>query len=775
MTQFRKAVPVGILKSAFARTIERAIGHALAVVLVMATLALFAVTPTAQAQDSDSSAIGDLLTQVMPDVGLGQYLPTEAEDPFQSAVDNAEPYDNFNLEPALIDASAIMPIDLSVVEIAPYEAGVGPPSSLLDFISSLNRAPIEPLTPESLDALFDSHIDDGLFRDLIEAGVFNDEPPLDFGPPPDLAEVDGFPQLLPDVQASVTTAFEELWPDEPVAFPPFLRDRTVGPDSPLGCGPHGSYTVLCDPTDPGGSQFGHEFTFVAVELPEPPGSMGPPYENEIVFTFFDPSGEAYQGGFDGDLFNGSNHNFVFRPGSAPEFDHVQWDGSGWPSTPTGARMFHGGNVVGVVLDDTIDFEGFRVSTFLSDGTRQPGRVASYSIPLPTEPLAPFEPAGWIPPPAFDPPDFVFEPGVFISSDDGSSFFLEPETPEEADDTDSAVDQADDTPEETSDTDSAVDQADNTSEEAIPVIPGSNDSSSNTRNILFTVAGGTGILAGAYYFSRKGRGGVLVTNEGESLDGYLLVGDPATDSVDGAYIPRNYDNDVPEPPSLVVENPQDAVEVDNEDRPETPVVELPAENPFPRATGRGSHHRNNRAVQLFEQTGEWVDPSTIALPRLLQKAFDNAPEPPKVITPAMAEARKAMFAAAQQAGLQLPGKAMLTHSYDSYGGLPHMFWTVRVGPDGSILDSYANAEKGGPAASSIMRIEVYPGPDGHWWSAIRLVDTTKSTVYVANSPTAANPGGPAPMPDSAEEAVRLAFTGLVSDGRIVQPMDPRRSR
>jgi hypothetical protein len=107
-------------------------------------------------------------------------------------------------------------------------------------------------------------------------------------------------------------------------------------------------------------------------------------------------------------------------------------------------------------------------------------------------------------------------------------------------------------------------------------------------------------------------------------------------------------------------------------------------PFPRATGSGSWFRNNRCQQVYEESGEWVNPSTIQLPRLLQNVFDNTPEPPKVITSEMASARQGMLAGADAASLQLAGKALLTDSYGGPTSAPHMFWTVRVAADGSIL-------------------------------------------------------------------------------------------
>lgn len=154
--------------------------------------------------------------------------------------------------------------------------------------------------------------------------------------------------------------------------------------------------------------------------------------------------------------------------------------------------------------------------------------------------------------------------------------------------------------------------------------------------------------------------------------------------------------------------------------------------------------------------------------------DTTSGAPTTVTPIMAETQQGMYRAAEGAGLQLPGKASLVDSFDSYDGLPHMTWYVRVGPDGSILHTRENAEPGGPAASSIMGIEAYPDGHGNWWATVRLIDTTKSTVYAVNSPRESNsdPDAPLPTPQSAEEAVSLALTGLVSDGKIVQPNDPR---
>jgi hypothetical protein len=222
-------------------------------------------------------------------------------------------------------------------------------------------------------------------------------------------------------------------------------------------------------------------------------------------------------------------------------------------------------------------------------------------------------------------------------------------------------------------------------------------------------------------------------------------------------------------SLADDDPSTLPQVDAEESDDRVTSANQEGCPFPRATGRGSWFRNNRCQQVYEESGEWVDPSTIQLPGLLQNVFDNTPEPPKVITPEMASARQGMLAGADAAGLQLAGKALLTDSYGGPTGAPHMFWTVRVAADGSILHTWDNAEPGGPVAAYIGRIKVYQVDPGVWWAHVKLVDTTKARIVVTGGPASGSgPDDPLPQPSTPEEAIHLTLTNLVSGGMFNVP-------
>ncbi len=749
--------------------------------LGIAAMVLTSAAMGAAAQGGDSnSAIGELLTQVMPDVGLQRYLPDQAEAPNQSAVDSARAFDNFDLTDAALDASGIMPLRIST--------GVIAPSHNIDVVDVYDEA-LNAVGPDfRLAAPMDANQSAGFYATyspeaaealLREAGWLDDGPSIDFGAPPDPFDMQGGQDLTPTGQEELRAVIDQAWPGEPLTFPPFIRRAIVGPDSPLGCGPHDGYDVLCDPSDPGGSQFGSELRFVGVQLPEPLDTMGDPYELEVVLRLLGVNPDVYRGSFDGDLFNEANHILAVREGGTPQFERLDYLNQQWGPGSNASRAVVSDDAVIFLLEDSLPVDGFGIATFMSTGVRAAGNVASFAIPPTTERLFPFDPPV-VAPPDFPPSTFAITPDRLLpGSPELDTWFVaaDPE-PAEAEEPTPVVEVENDNTQ--SDEDSAVDQADDVQETAAPGPAADSSGDSNARDIILVVVGGAAVAAGGYGLATRKKLGAAGAGGPSAVvdDDYLVVGDPEADARPGAYVPNNSDVDAVDGDDrpIFLDHPADATEVDDEDRPETPTVTLPPESPYPRAQGPGSWFRNNRALQLWRETGQWFDPMAIPLPRLLQNAIDSRPEPPKVITPAMAEARQGMFAGAQTAGLQLPGKAMLTHSYDSYRGLPHMFWTVRVGPDGSILDSYANAEPGGPAASAILRIEVYPDNDGNWWSAVRLVDTTKATVYVANSPTSADPDGPWPSPDTAEEAIRMALTGLVTpDGRIAQPRDPRLER
>ena len=155
-----------------------------------------------------------------------------------------------------------------------------------------------------------------------------------------------------------------------------------GSGGSLACGPHDSYVVLCDPTDPGGGQFAGGFGIYAMGFAGPLDAMGPPYEVEAPTVLVDPSGEVYMGSFEGDFFNGGNHAFVARSidGEPPTFGHQQYDGSSWGPAPTASRLVVAPNATVLIHDHGFHPAAVRFNTFKAGGQRAPGFVGSYSFP-----------------------------------------------------------------------------------------------------------------------------------------------------------------------------------------------------------------------------------------------------------------------------------------------------------------------------------------------------------------------------------------------------------
>lgn len=465
----------------------------------------------AHAQDGDG-AIGELLTQVLPDVGF-QFAPgvappsSDGAEPPISGNDLLDdfpvidPVDNFTGGPPGIDGSDIMPIRGGAFGFYPQH--FFDDNSIVDSSFRLreNAGDIAPLNEDGFVRVISQFIMPETLDELFGYAVGVPDTFGEPGPPGDVSTLPGFDQLVPDAQIHLQTVVDNEWPFSPLRPRGWVNDELFGDESPFACGDRGSHFVFCDAGDQGGSQFELGATFVALELPAPIDSMGAPYTVEVVFSFDDGTSQVYQGSFPHDLFNGSNQNFILRfDGNGIAFDHQAFNGSGWQSAPTGARIVNAGGGIVLVLDASIQPAGIRISTFKNTGASSPGNVISYSLPGADQPLDPFESMGLITVPGTGLPAFVGldDPTLFANPD--GVFVVE--TPEEpvapVAPVETTVASATTSAPSAPSSEGVVTGSVNDESTLAPTTTESTGGSSNTTEIVLTLIGGTGLAYGAYY-------------------------------------------------------------------------------------------------------------------------------------------------------------------------------------------------------------------------------------------------------------------------------------
>lgn len=404
---------------------------------VAAMLSAGLVVPaSAENSEETPSAIDALVTSVLDDIGfknqVQELLEMDINQKVEGELRGLMPIDNFNLGEPGIDTSSIRPTAIVIGRFEPFAQL--PANDLLDAALAAamqleDMTPSEVLTDEGAEAIWKSWTNGDGYSQLVLDGFADSNDRFD---PlrPDPTNIPGYDRLTDEAAAGIDNFVATDW-DGGIPVSPFLRDATFGEGAPLGCGPHDGYEVRCDPSDPGGSQFSSSTPFVAIQLPQPIDAMGQPYEVEVVFRFNHGPSPTYQGSFQGDLFNGSNYNYVSRPAPAQQFEALRFMDNQWAPWATHSRIVDMGDVQILLLDTEHDFESFGVATFLSTGVRQQGQVGSYALPATTEPLLDFEPMGWLPPIEFEPFEVELTEDMFLSTADGVSPFkpIEPEVPE----------------------------------------------------------------------------------------------------------------------------------------------------------------------------------------------------------------------------------------------------------------------------------------------------------------------------------------------------------
>lgn len=180
------------------------------------------------------------------------------------------------------------------------------------------------------------------------------------------------------------------------APPGFAGNAWFGPGGVLGCGSQTSdtgqdYVVHCGPSDPGGTQFGTDWSLFSMTLDNPLSSMGT--EAEAVWGFWLDTIPVWMGPVSGDFFNYSNLNFSFQQaGGSNVILRFDLQDNAWNTTETHARVIEGGNgnytllVPSAELMPTVN--GVRFNTFKAEGPRQPGSVSSMTHPQLSEEFVP---------------------------------------------------------------------------------------------------------------------------------------------------------------------------------------------------------------------------------------------------------------------------------------------------------------------------------------------------------------------------------------------------
>ncbi len=348
----------------------------------------------------------------------------------------------------------------------------------------------------------------------------------------------------------------------PPAQPAFLGQRLLGDpmgvDQPLHTLQNGAVLIMLDtngpvgPPSPGGFGEAH----LLFNLP------GPTAINGVTL----PGGETYNSQtFPNDSFNMGNTATGIRNDGVmpPELFTSVFDQGSWPGLdPIVPIAIHGTKLHALVPAPLLDASttGLRVHTFASStSSPSPGTVGtSADIPIGEMAIRDF-------------PTLTFEDDTpLLSLDELSALSPAPEitVDEPVDDADSAVDDADNVGDEVP-ADNAVDDADN-----VGAGEDHDDTDGGSSNLLPTVmlALGLVLIGGGLRISLRHR---KAEEPEDRLDGYLLIGGPNAGSVDGAYLPTNYDNDsAPELPLIRPGDEPDAPEPEAKAEPEEPKEKRP---------------------------------------------------------------------------------------------------------------------------------------------------------------------------------------------------------